>query len=1041
VGKTKVVAKGVAGVMEPALERLFVKEADDVAAKAAREAAEEAAEKAAKEAAEKTGREAGEEATERAGKKAGENAAAAARPAGAKSTCGDPIDVATGDVTLTRVDVDLAGVLPLVLERTHISGYRSGELFGVSWASTLDQHLELDAAGVAYAAPDGMILQFPRLTVPGVAVRTEAGGQYWQLVMTGEGGYTLSDTQTGRNLHFPMPSERTGWVRLPLTAITDRNGNRIDLVYDEDGTLVQVRHSCGYRIAVDTRRYGNAGVTERRITALRLHTDDYPAGVILLRYGYDEAGNLAEVINASGNSLRYGYDDAHRITGWTDRNGCSYSYTYDDDGRVVSAVGTAGFLGIRLSYDPPNTSGVRRTVTTDSLGHVRSYEINTASQIIAETDPLGGTIRSEWDRHHQLMSRSDALVRTVRYAYDDNGNLNAVTRPDGLASRIVYSERGLPVELTEPGGAVWRHAYDDRGNLVRVTGPDGAVTAFGYDGAGRLTEIRDQMSAVTRVETDLAGLPVTVIDPRGQATRFQRDAFGRVSAVTDPVGGVTRCGWTVDGAPSWRRFPDGATERWSYDAEGNLVEYIDPIGRVTRTEIGPFDLPTSRTGPDGRRLEFGYDTELNLISVTNPQGLTWHYAHDAAGRLTAETDFDGRTLRYRHDECGRLVARTNGLGQTVTYSRDALGNIIEKHSDGQVTTFTYDTAGRLLRAVNATTDLRFERDPMGRVTAEICNERRLTSRFDASGRRITRRSPSGAESTWTYDATGLPTSLAAAGQVLHFVHDAAGRETQRRLGTAAVLTQQWDEAYRLTSQTLWGVPPASGAVSPAATAPQRQPQVLQHRSFTYLANGDLTVIADRIMGDRRLDLDPAGRVVAVHADGWSERYAYDAAGNLAHAAWPAPGAADGSVAIVGDYEYGGTRVRRAGRVRYEYDANGRMVLRQEPRLSTKPATWRFHWDSDDHLVGVQTPDGTRWRYLYDALGRRVAKQRLDSTGGILEQIDFAWDGLTVAEQSHAIWSPEQQTWTSTGMVWDYEPGTFRPLVQIDRAPLRRAPQQ
>ncbi|CAM5457840.1 hypothetical protein STENM36S_09588 [Streptomyces tendae] len=36
----------------------------------------------------------------------------------------DPIDVATGDMVLTRTDVSLPGVLPLILERTHLSSYR-----------------------------------------------------------------------------------------------------------------------------------------------------------------------------------------------------------------------------------------------------------------------------------------------------------------------------------------------------------------------------------------------------------------------------------------------------------------------------------------------------------------------------------------------------------------------------------------------------------------------------------------------------------------------------------------------------------------------------------------------------------------------------------------------------------------------------------------------------------------------------------------------------------------------------------------------------
>ncbi|MGW7410856.1 DUF6531 domain-containing protein, partial [Streptomyces sp. NPDC054833] len=63
----------------------------------------------------------------------------------------DPIDVATGDMSLPRTDVTLPGVLPLILERTHISSYRWGGWFGPSWASTLDQRVQADDDGFVYA--------------------------------------------------------------------------------------------------------------------------------------------------------------------------------------------------------------------------------------------------------------------------------------------------------------------------------------------------------------------------------------------------------------------------------------------------------------------------------------------------------------------------------------------------------------------------------------------------------------------------------------------------------------------------------------------------------------------------------------------------------------------------------------------------------------------------------------------------------------------------------------------------------------------------
>ncbi|MCA1671734.1 MAG: hypothetical protein LC799_05865 [Actinobacteria bacterium] len=113
------------------------------------------------------------------------------------------------------------------------------------------------------------------------------------------------------------------------------------------------------------------------------------------------------------------------------------------------------------------------------------------------------------------------------------------------------------------------------------------------------------------------------------------------------------------------------------------------------------------------------------------------------------------------------------------------------------------------------------------------------------------------------------------------------------------------------------------------------------------------------------------------------------------------------------------------------------MLRQQKRLSTKPRTWHYFWDANDRLTGVITPDGVRWRYLYDPLGRRIAKKRLAADGAtVAERIDFTWDGMALAEQTHFGLAVGPRN-----TVWDWEPGGFRPVSQTERAALHDAPQE
>ncbi|MEU2513554.1 DUF6531 domain-containing protein [Streptomyces syringium] len=932
-------------------------------------------------------------------------------PASARPTCSikcdlDPIDVATGAMLLPQTDVTLPGDLPLLVERTHLSSYRVGGWFGPTWASTLDERVQLDAEGVVFVANDGMRLVYP---VPDPAAPAlPVKGPRWPLSWDGtpDGALTITDPFTGvvRSFGGASPTDVPGAVQLPLESVQDRNGMRIDIERSLGGVPTAIRHSGGYYVAVDTQG--------PRVTALRLldeapslyePREDFRGGTVLVRYGYDDAGNLAEVINSSGKPLRFTYDAEGRITSWTDRNATSYSYVYDQRGRVVRTEGSDGFLSGTLSYDDET----RTTTVTDSLGRQRTYRHNADCQVVEETDPLGHTTLTEWDaRGDQRLSVTDPLGRTTRYDYDEAGNLHRATLPDGTTGQATYNPLCQPTEVIEPGGATWRHTYDEQGNRLTTIDPAGVESRYDYDDSGRLTAVTDALGHTHRITCNPAGLPLAVVDPLGHTTTVRRDAFGRVVEAIDPLGHTTRMGWTTEGKPIWREQPDGTRETWTWDGEGNLLTHTDPAGNTTEHTHTHFDLQASRTDPNGIRYDFAYDTELRLTGVTNPQGLTWSYDYDAAGRLASETDFNGRTLTYTHDVAGALVTRTNGAGETLHFTRDRLGRTTEQRSDaGETTTYAYDASGSLIRTANADAEITWERDALGRPLTETVNGRTTRYAYDALGRRVQRTTPSGLLSEWAYDAAGRPVELRSDAGSLSFTYDAAGRETGRRIGEGATLTQSWDATDRLTTQTVTG-------------HHQDADRLLQHRSYAYRADGYLTEIRELTSGTRRFDLDRTGRVTSVSAHGWSETYAYDGAGNVTHATAPAHPAP-------GDREFSGTLIRRAGRTTYEHDAQGRLVRKTRKLLNGQTRTWTYAWNAEDRLTEAVTPEGERWRYAYDPLGRRISKQRLSDDGSVEVETTFAWDDTRLAEQS----APNGKTVT-----WDYTPGTHRPVTQTDHNP-------
>ncbi|WP_330446360.1 RHS repeat-associated core domain-containing protein [Streptomyces anulatus] len=918
-----------------------------------------------------------------------------------KKTCeNDPVDVATGEMTLPQTDLALPGILPLVLRRTHLSGYRYGHWFGRSWASTLDERIELDplGGGAVWSREDGSLLVYPRLPlaedddgvlpVEGPRLPLRHGGQ-----SNGETTYLVTDPRSGLTRSFrggPYNASPAYWLR----EIEDRNLNRIDFARLGDGSPTAVVHSGGYRVAL--------AVEDSRVRELSLRTPDGP--VTVMRYGYDPLGNLDAVINSSGLPLRFTYDPDDRITSWTDRNDSTFRYVYDDVGRVVRTVGPDGYLSSTFAYDVHPETGDRVSRYTDSLGATKIHQFNDRLQAVAEIDALGGVTHRSFDRYDRLLSRTDPLGRTTTYTYDDRGNPVRVEHPDGTVARVEYNELNQLAAVTGADGGTSRQDYDGRGNPTLFTRPDGSTTRLTHGPQGQLIGVDDSLGALDRLRCDAAGLPLAVRGPLGTVTRYIRDAFGRPVRITDPQGRTTELEWTVEGKLAHRTDPDGSQQSWTYDGEGNCLAHTDATGGETSFEYTHFDLVAARTTPGGARQEFTHDTELRLTRVTNPQGLTWDYTYDAAGRTNAETDYDGRTLRYSHDACGQLLARTNGLGQTVRYERDLTGRVTAKDADGSVTRFAYDIHGRLASATGPDGELSYVRDSSGRVLREVCDGRELVNTYDETGRRTRRVTPSGAVSSWSFPA-GRTAELDASGRRLSFRFDETGRETDRRIGDALAVDLAYDPAGRLIDQVV-------------RTTGDR---VLQRRAYKYRPDGHLAS-AEELTGSRkRLEVSRDGRVTDVTAENWSERYAYDEAGNQTSGSWP--GAGDAS----GPREYAGTRITRAGRVRYEHDAQGRVILRRKTRLSRKPETWRYGWDAEDRLVSVTTPDGTRWRYLYDALGRRSAKQRLAEDGAtVAEEVAFTWDSDTLCEQTTSTTgSPD-----SVALTWDHDGA--KPVTQVER---------
>ena len=187
--------------------------------------------------------------------------ALAARSPSEIPQAGDLVDVATGDVLLVQRDVSRPGALPLVMGRVYRSSWRAGRWFGPSWASALDQRLQVTPKRAACVFADGRVLYWlctadadgPR-PVTGLPVT----GPRWRLERAAGGGFTVTDPAAGlvwrfeRRPGFHQGPDGAG--ELPLVAVTDRAGHRIGYEYTPSGQPAFLTHSGGYRVRMATAR-------------------------------------------------------------------------------------------------------------------------------------------------------------------------------------------------------------------------------------------------------------------------------------------------------------------------------------------------------------------------------------------------------------------------------------------------------------------------------------------------------------------------------------------------------------------------------------------------------------------------------------------------------------------------------------------------------------------------------------------------------------------------------------------------------------------
>ncbi|MEX0444580.1 PAAR domain-containing protein, partial [Xenorhabdus sp. SGI246] len=890
---------------------------------------------------------------------------------------GDPIDVTTGALFDQRTDVELGQTVPLQFTRSWSPGQRG--LLGENWFDNFSECVIVTGDRIEILTTEGASLHF---ALP-KSVNHSTNPEHPDFTLSrGKSGFVLKERNNPVSKYFTLlaltekkaPESTQRWL---LTEHRDRNGNVVCFHYNDTHQLEKITHSDGPELVL---LYRKNGLLEE------IRRSDNGLNEVMARYGYHDNGWLSDSDSTQQFHLFYEYNEQGLISRWSDGDQTAVDYIYDAQGRCTNSVGSRGFYPVHLTYEP----GVTRSTTPQ--GHTTSWYYNDQQQVTQVETPCGHVTHYEYDEWGNLRRQilPEGQILTLDYLAD-TGLVTAFTDATGATWQYHYDDSDRLISMTDPLGRVWWQQYDDKGNAECFIAPDGSKTTLTRNEFGLVVAAEDDTGNKRTWEYDEHQRLTKLFDEENRSLRLGYDSHDRLQRLTSGGGALWLWEYDRHHRVSLSDRPNNSLERFRHDRHGNLTDWTDARGVKWHIEYGPFDLPVARVDGEGHRWQYRYDLDsLQLLEVINPQGESYSYTLDADGRVITETDYAGTQWHYAYDGNGNCIEKRDALGNITRYEYDAAQRMTAMHTPEGITTYRYDILGRLLEVIAPEgIPLTFEYDDKDRVVKETQIHGKIQRDYPDSS--------TVERSLYTLDGQlwQVKTEANKAGELrllsingehtLNFERDEDGHEWHRQSDKGFILRQEHSLMGQLTAQRA-GRNTEFFASHEVADIPQPTLAGLD-REYHYDAVLNLVAANDERQWLRYV-VNGNGQVTSV-SDGerLREHYQYDASGYPSRRF-------DGLNEIDGERLYQkGHRLRQLGQHLFEYDDAGRMTAMQLWQEGHRPQLTKFRWNSQNQLIGVQTPGGQQWAYRYDAFGRRTEKV-CEQSG---ERTTYLWDGDVPAE--------------------------------------------
>jgi RHS repeat-associated protein len=721
------------------------------------------------------------------------------------ANCGDPFNVATGNLFETRTDFETVGAESLAFIRYYNSQSERTSSLGIRWRSNFDSNLDFRGSSassteeIAVVRPDGAEYPFNKFSGSWVSSDTDVDGT---LATDGSTQWTFTDRDDVTYIY----DFNTG----KLLSIKNRSGYQQNLTYDSNGNLSTVTDSFSRTL---TFGFVNGVVHTLTDADSNVFTFDYTALV-------STAPNLLNKVTYPGTTtpfVQYVYENStypFALTGIIDEDGARYAtWSYDASMRTASSSLAGGADSTTASYSL-NSDGSGSVTVTNALGKIFVYTLSLTTGVgkITRIDEQGSsnteaaTVYLSYDTNGYLASRTDENSSVTNYQNNSRGEITKET--DGAGSpveRIINTNWDpiyrLPDQIDEPnllrtnfsypGGLlttftqtdetlqtspystngeqrIWQLTYWPSGLLKTVDGPlsgTGDTVAFAYNANGFVSSITDELLHVTQITAwNARGEPLTVIDPNNITTTFTYDALGRItSATTNPGANQALTSFTYDKAGNVKTAtaPSGLTLTYTYDdahrltkISNNLAESVnftlDAMADRTQVQVktGPGTVVKSQTAM--------FDELARVLKDIGAATQTTQHVYDKVGNEI--TTIDPRSFPYGHafDALNRLYQETDPDMYHITAAYNAKDEITSITDPRLLATgYVRDGFGDIIQEASSDTGTTiYYYDELSNVTKKVDSRSVETDyTYDVKGRIKTRKihGTTAENVTFTYD--------------------------------------------------------------------------------------------------------------------------------------------------------------------------------------------------------------------------------------------------------------------------------------------------